>query len=40
MNKGGEKYNLVLYNIKVWITDGEHTEFIIPLVITSQSIQV
>ncbi len=31
---------LVVYNLKVWITNGEHTEFIIPLVTTSQNIQV
>ncbi len=33
MNREGEKYALVLYNFKVWITKGEHPEFITPLVI-------
>ncbi len=31
MNREGEKYKLVLYNFKVWITNGEHIEFITPL---------
>ncbi len=31
MNREDEKYKLVLYNFKVWITNGEHTEFITPL---------
>ncbi len=30
MNIEGEKYKLVLYNFKVWIINGEHTEFITP----------
>ncbi len=28
MNREGEKYKLVLYSFKVWITNGELTEFI------------
>ncbi len=39
MNRDNEKYKLVLYNFKVLIINGEHTECIMPTVITSQSIQ-
>ncbi len=41
MNREGEKYNLILYNFKVWITNGEYTEFITPLsdLITSQPLK-
>ncbi len=38
MNRDDEKYKLDLCNFNVLITNGEHTEFITPLVITSQSI--
>ncbi len=27
MNREGEKYKLVLYNFKVSITNGEHTDY-------------
>ncbi len=40
MNRDDEKYKLVLYNFKVLIINGEHTEFITPLMITFQSIQL